>query len=238
MLFKKKSDTSKKNAAIIVAAGSGTRMGSEIPKQFLTVLGKPVLVYTLLKFNNNKYIDEIVVVTKEEYIPHCKDMIKTFDIDKVTAIVAGGSTRQQSVLNGINSVSDDSDNVLIHDGARPLVSDETISKCAVALEKHTACAVGVPMKDTIKYSDNGEFIDRTVDRSRLWQIQTPQCFDRQIAAEYHKRAAEEGFAATDDCMLFEHYGEKIALVEGEYENIKITSPQDIFVMEGLLGDNI
>ncbi len=238
MFFKKNTNPPQKNAAVIVAAGSGTRMGTEIPKQFLTVSGKPVLVYTLLKFNENQHISEIVVVTKEEYISYCQELVRTFDIGKVTAIVTGGDTRQQSVLNGINNVSDNADNVLIHDGARPLVSDQTISKCAIALQNNKACAVGVPMKDTIKYSDNGEFIDRTVDRSRLWQIQTPQCFDRQLALRYHKMAANDGFEATDDCMLFEHYGERVALVEGEYENIKITSPQDIFVMEGLLGDNI
>ncbi len=238
MFFKKNTNITPKNAAVIVAAGSGTRMGTDVPKQFLTVGGKPVLVYTLLKFNNNKYIHEIVVVTKEEYIPCCKDIIKTFNIGKVTKIVLGGDTRQQSVSNGINSVSDDADNVFIHDGARPLVSDQTITKCALALQSHKALAVGVPMKDTIKYSDSGEFIDRTVDRSKLWQIQTPQCFDRQLAVKYHKMAVSDCFEATDDCMLFEHYGQRVALVEGEYENIKITSPQDIFVMEGLLGDNI
>ena len=238
MFFKKNPKVQKKNAAVIVAAGSGTRMGTERHKQFLSVLGKPVLAYTLEKFNNNKYINEIVIVTKEEYISYCQNLVKTYEINKATTIVIGGCTRQKSVFNGVNSVSDDIDCVLIHDGARPLVSDETISKCAIALKNNKACAVGVPMKDTIKYSDNGSFIDRTVDRSRLWQIQTPQCFDKQLVMKYHKMAANDGFEATDDCMLFEHYGERVALVEGEYENIKITSPQDIFVMEGLLGDNI
>lgn len=238
MLFKKKSQNKIKNAAVIVAAGSGTRMGTDIPKQFLNVLGKPVISYTLNQFNSNVNIDEIVIVTKEEYISFCQNLVKDMEFAKVTSIVTGGATRQQSVFNGINAVSDDVKNVFIHDGARPMISDQTITKCALALESNSSCAVGVPMKDTIKYSDNGKFIDRTVDRSRLWQIQTPQCFDKNLVIKYHKMAFEEGFEATDDCMLFEHYGEKIALVEGEYENIKITSPQDIFVMEGILGGNL
>lgn len=238
MLFKKNCEKQVKNAAVIVAAGSGTRMGTEIPKQFLSVIGKPVISYTLEKFNNNINIDEIVIVTKEEYISYCQNLVKEMEFNKVTSIVTGGATRQQSVYNGITAVGDDVDNVFIHDGARPLISDSVITKCAVSLKTNTACAVGVPMKDTIKYSDSGKFIDRTVDRSRLWQIQTPQCFNKALAVKYHKQAATEGFEATDDCMLFEHYGEKIALVEGEYENIKITSPQDIFVMEGIVGDNL
>ena len=238
MFFKNMSKSTMKNAAVIVAAGSGTRMLSDIPKQFMNVLGKPVIVYSLEKFNRNININEIVIVTKEEYIPLCKSIIKEYNIDKVTHIVIGGETRQQSVYLGVTSVADDIDNVLIHDGARPLVSDKIICDCINALNNHKCCAVGVPMKDTIKYSDNGEYIDRTVDRSRLWQIQTPQCFERKLAITYHEKAVSENFTVTDDCMLFEHYGEKVALVEGEYENIKITSPQDIFVMEGLLGDRI
>ena len=238
MFYRKDNRNAQKNAAVIVAAGSGTRMGSQIPKQFISVMGKPILAYTLEKFQNNCHIDEIVVVTSEAYISFCGNMVKEYGFDKVTAVVLGGATRQISVMNGIAQVSDCIDNVFIHDGARPLVSDSVISKCADTLLEVSACAVGVPMKDPIKYSDNGDYIDRTVDRSHLWQIQTPQCFRVKLISECHMKASDEGFEATDDCMLMEHYGEKVALVEGEYENIKITSPQDIYVMEGLLSDKL
>lgn len=238
MFFRKDKQPLQKNAAVIVAAGSGTRMGTQIPKQFLEVMGKPILAHTVEKFQENPRIDEIVIVTSESYISFCGNMVKNFGFYKVRAVVLGGATRQMSVMNGIAQVSDDVDNVFIHDGARPLVSDSVITKCADALTDAVACAVGVPMKDTIKYSEKGEYIDRTVDRSHLWQIQTPQCFRKKLISDCHLRASEEGFEATDDCMLMEHYGEKVALVEGEYENIKITSPQDIFVMEGLLSDKL
>ena len=221
-----------------MAAGSGSRMGTQIPKQFLDVRNKSVLAHTVEKFQNNSCISEIVIVTREEYISFCGNMAKEYGFFKVTAIVAGGATRQISVANGIAQLGEDIDNVFIHDGARPMISDEVITKCALSLEQECACAVGVPMKDTIKYSDNGSYIDRTVDRSHLWQIQTPQCFRVDLISECHAKAATEGFEATDDCMLMEHFGYKVALVEGDYENIKITSPQDIYVMEGLLGDNL
>lgn len=238
MFFHKDKQPVHKNAVVIVAAGSGTRMGTQIPKQFLEVMGRPILAYTVEKFQINPRIDEIVIVTSESYISFCGNMAKDFGFDKVKTVVLGGATRQISVMNGIAQVGEDVDNVFIHDGARPLVSDAVITKCADTLLTESACAVGVPMKDTIKYSDSGEYIDRTVDRSHLWQIQTPQCFRVDLISTCHRRAMDEGFEATDDCMLMEHYGEKVALVEGEYENIKITSPQDIYVMEGLIRDKL
>ncbi|MBQ7900558.1 MAG: 2-C-methyl-D-erythritol 4-phosphate cytidylyltransferase [Clostridia bacterium] len=238
MFFRKKTPPKPRYAAVIVAAGSGSRMGAQIPKQFLNVMNKPVLAYTIEKFQGNKYIDEIVIVTKEEYISFCKNLVMSCGFSKVSAVVTGGDTRQQSVMRGISQLSDDTDSVFIHDGARPMITDEVITKCAHAIKENNACAVGVPMKDTIKYSDNGSFIDKTVDRSHLWQIQTPQCFKKELIVRCHRMAAEEGFEATDDCMLLEHYGERVALVEGDYENIKITSPQDIYVMEGLLSDKL
>lgn len=210
-------------------------MGTDIPKQFLEVMGKPVLAYTLEKFQNCDAIDEIVIVTRSDSIVLCKDIADTYNISKVSVIIEGGDTRQKSVLNGLKQISRSDGYVLIHDGARPLISISTIDKCISGVLEHSAAAVGVPMKDTVKYSDNGKFITKTVDRSRLWLIQTPQAFDIELIIDCHKKAIEEGVDATDDCMLAEHYGISVALVEGEYENIKITSPSDIYVMEGLLG---
>ena len=222
-------------AAVIAAAGSGTRMGADIPKQFMEVGSKPVLAYTLEKFQNNPRISEIVIVTREDSIVLCKDIADIWGISKVSVITEGGATRQESVVKGISQLSRSDGYVLIHDGARPLISDSAIDKCIDSVIENKAAAVGVRMKDTVKYSDNGKFITKTVDRSRLWLIQTPQAFDIQLISDCHKKAVSEGFEATDDCMLAEHYGIDVALVEGEYENIKITSPADIYVMEGLLG---
>lgn len=222
-------------AAIIVAAGSGSRMGSDIPKQFMEVGGKPVLAYTLDKFQNCTKIDEIIIVTRSDSIVLCKSIVDTYGYSKVSVITEGGSTRQQSVKLGLAQMSSEPGYVLIHDGARPMIAIDTISKCIDSVVEHNAAAVGVPMKDTVKYSDNGKFITKTVDRSRLWLIQTPQAFEKNLILQCHERADSEGFDATDDCMLAEHFGINVALVEGEYENIKITSPSDIYIMEGLLG---
>lgn len=210
-------------------------MGSDIPKQFMEVAGRPVLAYTLDKFQNCPGIDEIVIVTRSDSIVLCKSIVDTYGFSKVSVITEGGTTRQQSVKLGIAQVSEKDGYVLIHDGARPMIDTATIEKCIDSVIEHGAAAVGVPMKDTVKYSDNGKFITKTVDRSRLWLIQTPQAFEKELIKQCHVNAEKEGFEATDDCMLAEHFGINVALVEGEYENIKITSPSDIYVMEGLLG---
>ena len=235
MLFKNRHKPKPHVAAIIVAAGSGSRMGADIPKQFIDVNGRPILAYTLDKFQNCQKIDEIIIVTRSDSIVLCKSIVDTYGFSKVSVITEGGSTRQQSVMLGIAQMSSDDGYVLIHDGARPLISIDTIEKCIDSVFENNASAVGVPMKDTIKYSDDGKFITKTVDRSRLWLIQTPQAFEKQLIKQCHEKAASEAFDATDDCMLAEHFGIKVAIVEGEYENIKITSPSDIYVMEGLLG---
>ena len=237
MNFLKKKNNKVNVSVVIVAAGSGSRMGSEIPKQFLEVSGKPILAYTIDKFDSLESVNEIVVVTRSDSIVLCGDIVKQYEYKKVKTIIEGGATRQESVYKGLCALGEDSQYVLIHDGARPLISSDAIDRCISSVIKNNACAVGVPLVDTIKYSDTGEYITKTVDRSRLWSIQTPQAFEKELIINYHKKAIEDNFSATDDCMLLEHYGEKIALVEGEYENIKITSPIDIFVMEGIINEN-
>ena len=234
MLFFKKKNNKPFVAVVIVAAGSGSRMGTDIPKQFIEISGKPILAYTLEKFQNCPLVDEIIIVTRSDSIVLCKDISDIYGISKVSVITEGGETRQQSVCKGIGQLSGKEGYVLIHDGARPMISLSTLEKCISATIEFGASAVGVPMKDTIKYTDDGKFITKTVDRSKLWLIQTPQAFEIKSIDECHKKAIADSFEATDDCMLAEHYGVKVALVEGEYENIKITSPQDLYIMEGLL----
>lgn len=222
-----------KTAAVIVAGGTGNRMNSDIPKQFIEVLGKPIIAYTINAISNCSDIDEIIIVTLPEYLVYCKDLIEDFGFNKVSKIVCGGSTRQESVFNGLKELSEDTDIVAIHDGARPLINSETITKCINAACEFGCAAVGVKMKDTVKVVDSEGIIEYTADREKLWQVQTPQIFKKDIIVNLHN---ESNALATDDCYLAEKAGYKVKMVEGEYENIKITSPQDIFIMKGLLGD--
>lgn len=234
----KKKQTIPKVTAIIVAAGSGLRMGADCPKQFLKVFDKPILAYTLQKFCDSKLINSVILVTQSEYIPLCKRMCVDYDFDKVRVITEGGSVRRQSVYNGLAQLDDECEYVIIHDGARPMIDDETINKCIAAAVQNKAAAVGVRVKDTVKYSDDGKFIVKTVDRSHLWQIQTPQVFEKELILSCHEKANAENIDATDDCMLAEKFGIMVAIVEGKYENIKITSPADLYVMQGLLGQDL
>ncbi len=223
-----------KTAAIIVAGGVGSRMNSDIPKQFVEVLGKPIIAYTINSLSRCKDIDEIIIVTLPDYLVFCKDIVDAFGFKKVTKIVCGGATRQESVYSGLKEVGDDIDIVAIHDGARPMIDADTITKCINAAYEHGAAAAGVKMKDTVKVVDEAGFIEYTADREKLWQVQTPQVFKKDIICSLHANAADN--SATDDCILAEKAGYKVKMVEGKYENIKITTPQDIYIMKGLLGD--
>lgn len=225
-----------KTSAIIVAGGVGNRMNSDIPKQFLEVLGKPIIAYTINAISICKDIDEIVLVTLPDYIVFCKDIVDEFQFNKVSRIVCGGTTRQESVHNGLRELSDDTDVVVIHDGARPLVDPDIISESVHSTLKFGCAAVGVKMKDTIKVVDSDGYIVSTADREKLWQVQTPQTFKKDVILSLYEYASNSNEQFTDDCMLAEAAGYKVKMIEGSYENIKITTPQDIFIMKGLLGE--
>lgn len=221
--------------AIITAAGKGTRMKSPLSKQFLDLNGRPVLAHTLLAFQQCEAVDGILVVMEPEYIDHCgEDIVERFGISKVRGILAGGSTRQQSVAAGLEAVPEGI--VVIHDGARPLVGcgliEQGIERLMDLGLDGTACAV--PVKDTVKLVDRTERVERTLDRERLRAVQTPQCFKAAAVKEAHRRAAQEGIQATDDLMLLEHYGYRVALYPGRYDNIKITTPEDLLLAGVLL----
>ena len=228
-MFKKKRE---KISALIVAGGVGSRMGADIPKQFVEVLGKPVIAYTIDAFECNKDVDEIVIVTLEDYIVFCKDVVDSFNFSKVKSIISGGKTRQESVYNGLKEIT--GEYVLIHDGARPLVSQAVITSCINTLLSGCACAVGVKVNDTLKIADNDKVIKSTPDRAHMYAVQTPQCFKTEEIIKAHKSAAESGFSGTDDAMLYERIDGKIKISEGDYSNIKITTPIDIAVMEAYL----
>lgn len=218
--------------AVIVAAGNSTRMGG-VNKQKLRIDGVPVLIRTLRTFSESPWIDEIVVATREQDIPDLFAAVKSYGILKVTDIVKGGETRQESVFAAIRCASPNSEFFSIHDGARPLVTQEIIESTVQKAFEENAAATGVRVKDTIKVvAENGKIVE-TPDRSVLWAVHTPQVFARRL----YLHAADtvpNSRAFTDDCKLMEAAGIPVFMVEGSYENIKITTPEDIALAEGIL----
>lgn len=221
-----------KYGVVIAAGGVGSRFGADIPKQYVEIKGVPIIAHTIKKFQECKSISEIVIVTHKDYVVFCNDVVKHFDFSKVTSIIEGGLSRQESVYKGLGCLQ--SEYALIHDAARPLVSVSDIENCCQSLEKSDACALGTKVVDTLKFSEDGLFISSTVDRSKLWSIQTPQCFKRDVIIRCHKNAIFENFSVTDDCMLAEKYGIKIKLIQAKSNNFKITDFKDLAVAEVLI----
>ncbi len=211
--------------AVIVAAGRGTRMGTKESKQYLQLADKPVIVHTLELFQQLDFIEEIVLVTGADDISRCREWVAAYQLGKVTAIVAGGSERQQSVYCGLQQLS--CDWVMVHDGVRPLVSEDAVARCASTAERCDAAVLAVPVKDTIKQVNDKGIIVATPDRKSLWAIQTPQAFRRDLLIRAHEFAQEQQFLGTDDAMLVEQLGLSVEVVEGDYANIKITTPEDL-----------
>lgn len=222
--------------AIVLAGGSGKRMGSKVHKQYLLMGGKPVLVYSLEAFQNSDYIDEIILVTGAGEEEYCREKILApYHITKVGKVVEGGAERYQSVWNGLQETAPDG-YVFIHDGARPFVNKEIIERAYDCVSRYNACVAGMPVKDTIKIADENGFVKETPDRNTLWMIQTPQVFKTSLAKEAYSRLMQkENISVTDDAMVVEqmlHY--PVKLFPGSYENIKITTPGDLEIGEGLL----
>lgn len=223
-----------KACAIIMAAGKGKRMGSTINKQYLNIKGKPLLFYTLMAFSKCDLIDDIILVTGENEMNYCKrEIIEKYGINKVSQIVKGGKERQHSVLSGLLAAKD-CDIVLIHDGARPFVSYGIIEEGIKFAKLYGATACGVMPKDTIKIKNHDGFVVDTLDRNFLVNVQTPQCFKYDLILDCHKRLLEEGAYVTDDTMVVERYGNKVFLYEGSYNNIKITTPEDLIIGEKII----
>lgn len=220
-----------KVTVIIAAGGKGTRIGAGKNKVFLKLIDKEVLYYTISAFENNRNIDDIIVVTSEVDIGECESLISRYNFTKIVKVIKGGKTRQESVIKGLREC--DGDIVLIHDGARAFVTDSEIDNTLSDCIKYGAAAVGVKCKDTLKISSGG-FIKETVDRENTYLIQTPQAFQRKEILSLHEKAFAEGLEATDDCMIAEHYGVKIKISEGSYDNIKLTTPEDMIIGESIL----
>ena len=224
-----------KVTAIVLAAGKGSRMNSDIPKQYLTLLGKPVLFYSLQAFEESN-VDEIVLVTGSGEQEYCKkEIVDKYHIKKVAHIVEGGAERYLSVHCGLLAATG-ADYVLIHDGARPLVSTTVINEAIQSVKETGACVVGMPVKDTIQLVDEKQDIVSTPIRKQTWLAQTPQCFSYELAmSSYNKVIEAKDTDITDDAMVVQRYGNaKVRMLEGSYENIKVTTPEDIPVAECFL----
>ncbi len=217
--------------AVIVAAGNSSRMGG-INKQLLLIDDIPVLARTLMCFDKARSIDRIVVVAKQDNILLVNDLIREYGISKVTSIVPGGKTRQESVMNGLDQIKN-SEFVAIHDGARPFVSVKLIDKLVNDAFEYGASAPGVVPKDTVKVVDNLDFVEKTPNRETLRLIQTPQVFRTDELKLAYIRAKESGFEGTDDCSIVENMGVRVHIADGEYTNIKVTTPEDLPVAEAI-----
>ena len=220
--------------AIILAAGQGKRMGAGVNKQYLKLQGKPILAQTLLVFDQCAMIDGIIVVTHVNEIEYCQEeVIKPYGLRKVTSIVAGGKERQDSVYCGLKALPIECKTVVVHDGARPLITSAVIEHGLKTLDKQ-GVVVGVPTKDTIKRVDEQGIVVETPKRSALWSVQTPQIFDKNMIVSSYIKAMSEGFVGTDDASMVEYCGGQIKMVMGDYENIKITTPEDLPLAEAIL----
>lgn len=225
-----------KATAIVLAAGAGKRMHSAVRKQYMLLCGKPVLYYSLRTFQDCPFIDDIILVTGQEEIAYCQEQfVEQYGFTKVRAVVAGGKERYHSVYEGLKACRDTS-YVFIHDGARPLVDQATLERACAAVRECDACVVGMPSKDTIKIADENGNISSTPNRALVWTVQTPQVFSYPLMRKaYDMQMQQENALITDDAMVVENMlGVKIRLVEGSYENLKITTPEDIPVAEAIL----
>lgn len=222
-------------SVVIVAGGKGTRMGLDINKQYLQLNGKAVLARTIDQFEQCDKIDEIVVVTGVDEVDYCTEYIwKKYGFIKIKAIIPGGKRRQDSVYNGLLGVSPKSQIVLIHDGARPLIKEEQINESIAGAMEVGACVLGVPVKDTIKICDQNQLIVQTPSRDTLWAVQTPQTFQYERILQAYKEGIKNNLQVTDDAMMVEALGYPVKMIRGRYDNIKITTPEDLGIIEGMM----
>ncbi len=221
--------------ALVPAAGRGLRMGGQVPKQFLLLGGRPILVQSLRMLQASPVIHEIILAVPQAERQYCLDHIMAADeFSKVTKVVPGGAQRQDSVRHALAEVSEETEIVLVHDAVRPFLTLDMIQEVVDAAVKHGAAIIALPMRDTVKYVGADGVIERTVDRRPLWVAQTPQAFRRAWLEEGHRQALLDGTQATDDADLVELIGKPVVVVEGSGENIKVTRPEDLVIGEAIL----
>ena len=224
-----------RTVAIIPAGGSGKRLGADVAKQYLFLNLLPVLVHTLNVFQKSGAIDDIIlVVPKDDLASIRKQIIEKYALTKVSAIVAGGNERQDSVRNGLVAIAGSCDIVIVHDGVRPFVTEEMIARVAQAAAESGAAAIGVKAKDTIKETTDGDIVTATLPRRNLWQTQTPQAFQYDLLCRAYESATRDSYYGTDDASLVERMGAQVRMIAGSYENIKITTPEDLIMAEALM----
>ena len=224
-----------KVVALIAAAGKGSRMGAREKKPYLILGGKPILAYTLSEFEKCSLIDETILVVSENEIEYSRgSIVEAFKFKKVSKVVAGGLKRQDSVWEGLKALKNYYELVMVHDGVRPFISQEILEKSIHETANHGATVVAVPVKETIKMVSEKAEVLETMDRSRVWAIQTPQTFKYDILKKAYEEAAKDGFYGTDDASLVERLGIKVKIIPGSYENIKITTPEDLALGEAIL----
>ncbi len=224
-----------KVTAIVPAAGAGRRMKTGEEKPYLLLGGRPIIARTLLALARSELIDGMVVVVGGRHRERTRALIKEFSVPRVLAVVAGGATRTESVGRGLAAVPEDTGVVLIHDGARPLVSPKIVEKTVAAAAEYGAAVAAVPVTATVKNAPGPEsLVEATLDRTGLWLAQTPQCFRTELIREAYRKAAEEKIAGGDDAFLVERLGRPVKIVAGSGRNLKITTPEDLALAELIL----
>ncbi|MGD7055020.1 2-C-methyl-D-erythritol 4-phosphate cytidylyltransferase [Sutcliffiella horikoshii] len=218
---------------IVLAAGQGKRMKAGKNKQFIELEGKPVIIHTLYVFEADPWCSEIKLVINEKEKDIFKELLHQYPVQKIKEMVIGGEERQDSVYNGLTSLQS-AEIVLVHDGARPFISQEVIHNLVEKASKEGAAIVGVPVKDTIKRVSKAGVVEQTVERSSLWSIQTPQAFRYPILKEAHDKAKTENYLGTDEASLVERIHVPVHIVQGEYENFKLTTPEDLILAKAFL----
>ena len=232
----------RRTAAVVLAAGQGKRMESPIQKQFMLLGGRPMVYYSLKAFEDSE-VDDVILVTGKDDVDYCaENIVRQFSLSKVRAVVPGGKERYHSVYEGLKAIErlyrnemipDTGLSVLIHDGARPFLNQRIINASVAGAQKYRACVVGMPVKDTIKLTDENGFCKETPDRRNLWMIQTPQAFEYKLVREAYDRPVDSslvGETKTDDAMVVEKMTDtKVRIIQGDYRNIKLTTPEDMIL---------
>jgi 2-C-methyl-D-erythritol 4-phosphate cytidylyltransferase len=221
-------------SAIIPAAGSGNRMGGKVKKQFLELDDKPIIAHTLLRFQKIDLINNIYLVVPKDALEYCKtEIVKKYRITKVVEVIEGGKERQDSVYNGLSRVESKTDIIIVHDGVRPFVTEDIIRESIREADKFGAVVVAIPEKDTVKEVSNSLIVN-TLNRNKLWRIQTPQVFKRDVLEKAFKKAIDEGYYGTDESSLVERIGCPVRIVKGSDFNIKITTPEELILGNAIL----
>ncbi|HEY6046393.1 MAG TPA: 2-C-methyl-D-erythritol 4-phosphate cytidylyltransferase [Pyrinomonadaceae bacterium] len=223
-------------SAIVLAAGEGRRLGGSVPKAFASIAGRPLVLRTLERIFSVPMIERATLVVGAAQLERCEALLKADPAlrDRPWHLQMGGATRQQSAQRALEQAGSEDDLILIHDAARPFVSAELIIRCIEAAMRHDAAVPGLPAHDTIKLVTQGYWVERTLERDSLWEIQTPQVFRRELIVAAHANAASAGLDVSDDALAVERYGKPVFVVQGERLNFKITVPEDVWLAELLL----